>query len=94
MKKAIALLLTFVTLLSFADAKNDLAAEDLHLGELVQSRNIMSLRDLCNRLLHKFTIGISCCELCHIFQVSHGVAGGVRGRNFDVGGKVFNKFAA
>ena len=36
MKKAIALLLTFVTLLSFADAKEDLAAEDLHIGELVQ----------------------------------------------------------
>lgn len=31
MKKAIALLLTFVTLLSFADAKEDLAAEDLHI---------------------------------------------------------------
>ena len=30
MKKAIALLLTFVTLLSFANAKEDLAAEDLH----------------------------------------------------------------
>ena len=29
MKKAIALLLTFVTLLSFANAKEDLAAEDL-----------------------------------------------------------------
>ena len=36
MKKAIALLLTFVTLLFFADAKKDLAAEDLHIGELVQ----------------------------------------------------------
>lgn len=36
MKKAIALLLTFVTLLSYADAKKDLAAEDLHIGELVQ----------------------------------------------------------
>ena len=54
----------------------------------------MSLRDLCNRLLHKFTTGISCCELCHIFQVAHGVAGGVRERNFDVGGKIFNKFVA
>ena len=31
MKKAIALLLTFVTLLSFANAKEDLAAEDLHI---------------------------------------------------------------
>ena len=31
MKKAIALLLTFVTLLSFADAKEDLAAENLHI---------------------------------------------------------------
>ena len=31
MKKAIALLLTFVTLLSFADAKEDLAAEDFHI---------------------------------------------------------------
>lgn len=31
MKKAIALLLTFVTLLSYADAKEDLAAEDLHI---------------------------------------------------------------
>ena len=42
----------------------------------------------------QFITGISCCELCHILQVSHRVAGGVRGRNFDVGGKVFNKFAA
>ena len=31
MKKAIALLLTFVTLLSFANAKEDLAAEDLRI---------------------------------------------------------------
>ena len=31
MKKAIALLLTFVTLLSFANAKEDLAAEDPHI---------------------------------------------------------------
>ena len=31
MKKAIALLLTFVTLLSFANPKEDLAAEDLHI---------------------------------------------------------------
>ena len=31
MKKSIALLLTFVTLLSFANAKEDLAAEDLHI---------------------------------------------------------------
>ena len=55
---------------------------------------IVSLRDLCNRLLHKLITGISCRELCHIFQVAHGVAGGVRERNFDVGGKIFNKFAA
>lgn len=33
MKKAIALLLTFVTLLSFANAKEDLAAEDLHIPD-------------------------------------------------------------
>ena len=33
MKKAIALLLTFVTLLSYADAKEDLAAEDLHIPD-------------------------------------------------------------
>ena len=33
MKKAIALLLTFVTPLSFADAKEDLAAEDLHIPD-------------------------------------------------------------
>ena len=33
MKKAIALLLTFVTLLSYADAKADLAAEDLHIPD-------------------------------------------------------------
>ncbi len=31
MKKRLLLLLTFVTLLSFADAKEDLAAEDLHI---------------------------------------------------------------
>ena len=55
---------------------------------------IVSLRDLCNKLLHKLITGISCRKLCHILQVSHRVAGGVRGRNFDVGGKVFNKFAA
>ena len=61
---------------------------------LSNNATLCSLRDLCNRLLHKFTTGISCCELCHIFQVAHGVAGGVRERNFDVGGKVFNKFAA
>ena len=33
MKKTIALLLTFVTLLSYADAKEDLAAEDLHIPD-------------------------------------------------------------
>ena len=55
---------------------------------------IVSLRDLCNRLLHKLITGISCRELCHIFQSAHGVAGGVRERNFDVGGKIFNKFVA
>ena len=33
MKKAIALLLTFVTLLSFANAKEDLAAVDLNIPE-------------------------------------------------------------
>ena len=33
MKKAIALLLTFVTLLSYADAKGDLAAENLHIPD-------------------------------------------------------------
>ena len=55
---------------------------------------IVSLRDLCNKLLHKLITGISCRELCHIFQVDHGVAGGVRERNFDVGGKIFNKFVA
>ena len=55
---------------------------------------IVSLRDLCNKLLHKLITGISCRELCHIFQVAHGVAGGVRERNFDVGGKIFNKFVA
>ena len=54
----------------------------------------MFLRDLCNRLLHKLITRISCRGLCHIFQVAHGVAGGVRERNFDVGGKIFNKFIA
>ena len=54
----------------------------------------MFLRDLCNRLLHNFLFGKTQCELCHIFQVAHGVAGGIRKRNFDVGGKIFNKFIA
>ena len=54
----------------------------------------MSLRDLCKRRLHNFLFGKTQCELCHIFQVAHGVAGGVRERNYDVGGKIFNKFIA
>ena len=54
----------------------------------------MPPRNLCNRLLHKFIVRIGRCEFRHIFQVSHGVAGGVRKRNFNVGGKIFNKFVA
>ena len=54
----------------------------------------MSLRDLCNRLLHKFTTGISCCELCHIFQISNGITGRVRKKEFDVWDNAIYKFAA
>ncbi len=45
MKKAIALLLTFVTLLSFANAKEDLAAEDLHIPAPVKADPSLSRRE-------------------------------------------------
>ena len=45
MKKAIALLLTFVTLLSFANAKEDLAAEDLHIPGTVKADPSLSRRE-------------------------------------------------
>ena len=49
---------------------------------------------LCKRRLHNLLVRKTQSKLRHIFQVSHGVAGGVRKRNFNVGGKVFYKLAA
>ena len=60
----------------------------IHQGDMVIPSN------LCKRRLHNFLIGETQCEFRHIFQVSHGVAGGVRKRNFNVGGKIFNKFVS
>ena len=50
--------------------------------------------NLCKRRLHNLLVRKTQSKLRHIFQVSHGVAGGVWKRNFDVGGKVFDKLAA
>ena len=50
--------------------------------------------NLCKRRLHNFLFGKTQCELRHVFQVSHRVAGGVWKRHFNVCGKIFNKFVA
>ena len=50
--------------------------------------------NLCKRCLHKLLIRKAPSKFCHIPQISHRVAGGVRKRNFNVGGKIFNKFVA
>lgn len=49
---------------------------------------------LCKHRLHNLLFGKMQCELRHVFQVSHRVAGGVWKRHFNVGGKIFNKFVA
>ena len=61
---------------------------------LVHQGNMVIPSNLCKRRLHNFLFWKTQCELRHIFQVSHRVAGGVRKRHFNVGGKIFNKFVA
>ena len=41
---------------------------------LFQNCNIMGPWNLCNNLLHKFTIRISLSEFCHILQISDGIS--------------------
>ena len=50
--------------------------------------------NLCKCRLHNFLVRKTQSKLRHIFQISHRVAGGVRKRSFNVGGKIFNKFVA
>ena len=61
---------------------------------LVHQGNVVIPCNLCKRRLHNLLVRKTQSTLRHIFQVSHGVAGGVWKRNFDVGGKVFYKLAA
>ena len=64
------------------------------LAKVLSNAYMVIPSNLCKRRLHNFLIGKTQCELRHVFQVSHRVAGGVRKRNFNVGGKIFNKFVA
>ena len=62
--------------------------------DLIHQSNIMIPSNLCKCRLHNFLVRKTQSKLRHIFQISHRVAGGVRKRNFNVGGKIFNKFVA
>lgn len=58
----------------------------------VQQYDIVSPRNLCNSLLHKFLIRIGLGEFCHILQISHGIPLAAWEFHPDICSQVFNEF--